>query len=269
MPFRVLTLALLASLLSTAAARADPPRRLLLVGQGPDGHPAKSHEYMAGVRILAKCLQKVPDLEITLVRADGAWKEGPDLIGRSDAIVLYLSEGARWLSADPARRTAFEQAAARGCGLTALHWAMGTREAGPIAAFLPLFGACHGGPDRKYKLFKTEVRPAHPEHPILTGLAPFTADDEFYYALKTIQAAPGIIPLLQVSIDGRDQTIGWAWERKDSGRSFGFTGLHYHANWALPEYRKFISQGVLWTLKLPVPQPDLPAPIRAEDLRLP
>ena len=45
----------------------------------------------------------------------------------------------------------------------------------------------------------------------------------------------------------------WSWERPDKGRSFGFVALHFHANWQIPDYRRFVVQGVLWTLKLPIP----------------
>jgi hypothetical protein len=47
--------------------------------------------------------------------------------------------------------------------------------------------------------------------------------------------------------------VAWAWERPDGGRSFGFSGLHYHDNWKLPEYRRLVVQGILWSMKLPVP----------------
>jgi hypothetical protein len=47
--------------------------------------------------------------------------------------------------------------------------------------------------------------------------------------------------------------VAWAWQRPDGGRSFGFTGLHFHDNWQLSEYRRLVVQGVLWSLKLPIP----------------
>ena len=55
-------------LLAPLGVAAPPKKRVLLVGQGPDGHPKETHEYMAGVRILAKCLAKVPDVEVTVVK---------------------------------------------------------------------------------------------------------------------------------------------------------------------------------------------------------
>ena len=52
---------LLALLFTTVfAAPAFSPniraQRLLLIGQGPDGHPPGTHEFMAGVKVLEKLL---------------------------------------------------------------------------------------------------------------------------------------------------------------------------------------------------------------------
>jgi hypothetical protein len=236
---------------------APPKKKVLLVGQGPDGHPKETHEYMAGVRILAKLLGRVPGLEVTVVQADGAWKEGPDLLGRADAVVLFVSEGARWIQADPKRQKAFAGLAARRGGLVALHWAIGTRDAKPIDGFLKLVGGCHGGPDRKYKVVEVEAQVADAKHPITHGLSKFRVRDEFYYRVKFVRPEGSVRPILQVSIDGQKETVAWAWERPNQGRSFGFSGLHFHSNWRLPTYRRLVAQAVLWTLKMPIPREGL------------
>lgn len=256
----------LASLFSSSL-RADTPSKLLLVGSGPDGHPAQTHEYMAGLRILGKLLKDVPGLEITTVRADEPWKEGPELIARADGVVLFLSEGARWMNHDPKRREALMRMAARGGGIVALHWAMGTKDAKNIDACLQLLGGCHGGPDRKYKVLETDAALADAKHPIAAGIKVFRVHDEFYYRLKFVKAE-GLHPLLRVRIDDNPETVAWCWERPDGGRSFGFSGLHFHANWRLPEYRRLVTQGVLWSLKKPIPKDGLAVELTAEDLKL-
>jgi hypothetical protein len=86
--------------------------------------------------------------------------------------------------------------------------------------------------------------------------------------LKFAKPEGGVNPLLRASIDGKGQTVAWAWERPDGGRSFGFSGLHFHDNWKLPEYRRLVAQGVLWTLKKPVPKEGLPVELKEEDLKL-
>jgi hypothetical protein len=127
------------------AGRGGEPKRLLLIGQGPDNHPRGTHEYAAGMKLLAKCLRGVPDLQMIQARADGDWPEGPELLAKADGAVLFVSEGARWLGGDPARRAAFAELAKRRGGLAVLHWGMGTRDAEPIEPFVALFGAATAG----------------------------------------------------------------------------------------------------------------------------
>jgi type 1 glutamine amidotransferase len=182
--------------------------------------------------------------------------------------VLYLAEGAKWIQADPKRKEALARVAARGGAIVGLHWAIGTREAPPIADYLRLLGGCHGGPDRKYQILEAEAQVADPRHPITAGIAPFRVRDEFYYRLKFIQPDTGLRPILRVPIDGQLETVAWAWERPDGGRSFGFSGLHFHNNWRLPEYRRLVAQGILWTLKVSVPKDGLPVEITDDDLKL-
>jgi hypothetical protein len=137
---------------------------------------------------------------------------------------------------------------------------MGAREAGPVKDFVDLFGACHGGPDRKYKILTATARPSE-RHEVTRGLSEFEVKDEFYYRLKFAAAGDGskavLEPLLRVKIDGEEQTVAWAYRSAKGGRSFGFSGLHYHDNWKLPSYRRLVAQGVLWTLGLAVPEKGL------------
>lgn len=262
------TLAAVVVLFASAALAADPPKKVLLVSSPPDGHPATTHEYLAGLDVLAKCLKPVKEVEVTAVKAEGPWKEGPELIGRSDVAVLFLSEGAKWLSADEKRLAAFRQHARRGGGLVVLHWGMGTKDAEPVAAFVDLFGGCHGGPDRKYKVAEVAVSVADPKHPIATGLKDFKVKEEFYYKLKFPKGEPAVKPVLLAEIDGEKETVAWSWERADGGRSFGFSGLHFHENWKREEYRRLVSQAVLWSAKLPVPEKGLPVELPASAFEL-
>ncbi len=282
----VTVLMLVATPLSLAfaddAEAQSRPQRLLLIGQGPDGsHKPTTHEYFAGVNLLARLLRGQPTLEVIVVNADGDWRDGPQLLARADAAVLFVSEGAKWLSADAARLTAFRDLAKRGGGLGALHWATGTKAAEPIAPYVQLFGACHGGPDRRFKEFE-EITPqlVNAEHPILRGVRPVAVREEFYFALKMTSrdaAAPvtlsekdsPITTLLRIPADATSGTVAWCWERPDSGRSFGFTGLHFHDNWKHESYRRFIAQAVLWTLKRDIPKTGLPVPVTDRDLSLP
>lgn len=248
---------------------AKPPvqrRRVLLIYQSPDGHPAASHEYLAGLKLLNRLLQRDARLSVRLVNGDEPFAEVSELLDSSDAAVLFLSHGAHWLNSDPNRLAAFRRFARSGGGLACLHWAMGTRDAANIDPFVSLFGACHGGPDRKYKVVQTTCR-ADSAHPITQGIEPFESHDEFYYRLKR-DPQQRLQPLLTARIEGQDEMVAWAWQRPDQGRSFGFSGLHFHRGWKHPEYRKLVTRGVIWTTGLELPD-SLSVEIDPEWLKLP
>jgi type 1 glutamine amidotransferase len=223
---------------------------------------------MPGLNVLIKCLGRTSGLQVVLIRADDPWEQGPEQILGADCVVLYLAEGAKWIAQDAARMAAFQELRARGGGLVCLHWAMGTRDAEYIEPFLTLFGGCHGGPDRKYKVVSVRATPTEQAHPVLGGIGPFDVHDEFYYALKFVKPAQRITPLISVPIDGSDYPVAWAFERKEGGRSFGFSGGHFHKNWKLPEYRRLAVQAVLWTLNLPIPEEGVSVEVSENDLKL-
>lgn len=262
----VLILAILA--IAFRAVRADEPKLVLLLGQGPDGHPFASHEYASGLTIIKKCLDRVDGLHSEIVSADEPFRAGPELLDKADGAVLFLSEGAKWIQQDAQRLAALERLAARGGGLVGLHWGIGCRDAQYIENYVKLLGACHGGPDRKYAVVTATTEIAAPRHPIMTSVEPITVEDEFYYRLKLARPDGSVTPLLRVRIEEESQPVAWAWERPDRGRSFGFSGLHFHKNWEQTAYRRMVAQGIVWTLKLPIPEGGLNVDVAADDLRL-
>lgn len=251
--FRLALCCLFIGIFTGSSFAADKPQRILLIGQAPDGHPPGTHEYRAAASLFAKMLAPMDRLQTIVVSADGDWDEGPELLDGVDAAVVFVSEGAKWLQADARRLAAFQALAKRGGGLMCLHWGMGTRDAKYIPAWVELFGGCHGGPDRRYKVVDVTTQLAMPDHPILRGVSPVKLHEEFYFKLKWVQPADQITPLIKVQIEEEDHTVGWAWERPDGGRSFGFSGLHFHENWKLKSYQRMLAQSVCWVLKREIP----------------
>src|SRR5262245_40022892 len=82
------------------ASAQDAPRlqRVLLLAQSPDGHPPAAHEYIASLRIMDLMLRQQPRIETRMVIADSPWADGPALLDQADAAVLFLAEGAKWVS---------------------------------------------------------------------------------------------------------------------------------------------------------------------------
>ena len=64
----VATASALAAPADKLPARKAPSKKLLLIGQGPDGHPARTHEYLAGLRVLTALLEPLGTVETTTVR---------------------------------------------------------------------------------------------------------------------------------------------------------------------------------------------------------
>ncbi len=253
------------ALATTVVAAESKPRRLLIVGQGPDGHPPTTHEFMAGAKVVAELLKSHKEIETTVVNADEPWSDGPKLIDDADGIVMWVTQGARWMQTNSQRHAALKRLAARGGAIVALHWSVGAQDAKYIQGQLDLLGATRGGPQRKYLVLPTELKRVVPSHPILTAVGDVKTYDEIYYALDRVS---GIQPLVTSHIEGKDEMAAWCWERPDAGRSFGFVGLHFHANWQLPEYRRFVVQGVLWSLKLPIPDGGVNVDIDSRKLEL-
>jgi type 1 glutamine amidotransferase len=220
---------------------------------------------MAGAHVLAELLKPYKEIQATVVKADEPWTEGPKLIEESDGIVLLVTQGAQWMQTEPKRHAALKKLAARGGAIVALHWSVGAKDAKYIQGQLDLLGGTRGGPQRKYLVLATELKRVLPTHPILTGVGDIKVYDEMYYALDRV---PGIQPLFTSHLEGKDEMVAWSWERPAGGRSFGFVGLHFHSNWQLPAYRRFVVQGVLWSLNLPIPSGGVNVDIDSSKLAL-
>ena len=268
-PSRMKVILLIAVLASSTSVANAAPKQLLLIGDKPDGHKPGTHEYMAGVRILAKLLEKVPEVETRVVRGAEPWAEGPEMIAKADGVVFFVSQGARWMQRGPRRYDALAKLAERRGGVAALHWGVGAKEGKYVEGQVRLLGGSRGGPGRKHGVFTAKLKLAGEDHPTLCGIEPFEIHDEFYYKLDLAEK-PAVTPLLTTRIKGKGphETVAWAWERPDGGRSFGFVGMHYHRNWQRPEYRRLIAQGVLWSLGLPIAEKGIDVEIDPEALKV-
>jgi type 1 glutamine amidotransferase len=257
------------TLFLAAGVFAAEKKNILLIGQGSDGHPPGTHEFMAGTRVVQALLAPYADLNVSVVKADEPWSDGPALLDAADGAILLVTQGAQFMQKTPERFAAFQRLAQRKGALVALHWSIGAKDAQYIEGQLKLLGGTRGGPQRKYQILETDVRRLAPEHPILAGIQDFRIKDEFYYRLDLLpKEAPGFRPLLSAKVDGGDETVAWAWERPDGGRSFGYVGIHFHSNWERLEYRRLVANAILWTLGRDIPPTGAPAEVPAEKLKL-
>lgn len=224
-------------------------KKILLIPTELD-HAWATHMYRQGCELLAACLNNSPEVE-AVVSPDFDWPQDPNVLKDVSSIVYYSCPAAD-IVFDPTRRAEFQQLMDSGVGFCAIHWATGTKDDKYGSDYLDLLGGwfsfAHSG-------LKVDKRPLHqvlPEHPICRGWKPYELRDEFYLDLKFANSAQ---PVLQVDLDGKQQTVAWAYERENAsgGRSFGTTLAHFHDNFAIPAFRKAIVNGILWSAHADVP----------------
>jgi len=258
-PVITLCLALLACVHAFAA-----PAKVLLIGQPPD-HGYRSHTYLPDCELIAKWLKQNGEFETTVARG---WPTDPHAFDGVAAVLLHDKLGGDVFFA-PAHAAQAQALIDRGIGLVALHWGTGSAEPAAGDPWLKALGghfnAQKGGFSR-YKVEASTVRIADSSHPISRGWQDFPMRDEWYYDLRFLPAAK---PIALVKVAGKDHPAGWAFERADGGRSFGFVGLHFHDNLASEPFRRLIVNGVLWAAKAEIPAGGAAVPMATQDLDLP
>ncbi len=244
---------------------ADFRGKRILVVAGRASHSPGEHEFFAGCAILCDLLRQNPNVFPIMAR-DG-WPKNEKLFETADCIVLYM-DGRGGHPAVQGRRLEFLQKQIdRGAGWVNLHYAVD---------YLPkhgqqVLGWMGGYYEPDYSInphWDAEIR-SLPKHPITRGVRPFTLRDEWYYGMRFVDDMKGVIPILQAippdatrrtaytkSRLGQIETLAWAYERDDKaqGRGFGFTGGHFHRNWADENFRRIVVNAILWCAKEDVPE---------------
>ena len=256
------------------ADSSDPKLAKIVLIAGSVSSKPGGHEYFAGCTILMNCLKATPGVWPVLA-AEG-WPKNEAILDGAKAVVCYMDGGAKlaWLA--PERWAKIQKLVEGGAGLVMLHQGVEVpAEKAEVfqswlgGVFQPDIG-CRGQWDMEFAKF--------PSHPITRGVQSFTAPKDGW--LYNLHFAPkGVTPLIvgavpdkaRTSADakanaGRDEVIGWAFERAGGGRSFGFTGADWHANWAVESQRRIIVNGILWSAGLEVPATGAPVPFAPEDI---
>ena len=252
----------------------DPKLAKIVLIAGSVSSKPGGHEYFAGCTILMNCLKATPGVWPVLA-AEG-WPKNEAIFDGAKAVVCYMDGGAKlaWLA--PERWAKIQKLVDGGAGFVMLHQGVEVpAEKTDVfqswlgGVFQPDIG-CRGHWDMEFTKF--------PNHPITRGVTAFTAPlDGWLYNLHF--APKGVTPLVvgavpdkaRTSADakanaGRDEVIGWAFERAGGGRSFGFTGADWHTNWAVESQRRIVVNGILWSAGVEIPEAGAPVPLAPGDI---
>tara|TARA_R110002049_G_scaffold2750_4_gene21948 strand:- start:107479 stop:111387 length:3909 start_codon:yes stop_codon:yes gene_type:complete len=252
-------------LLQTAVVQAQAQqKKQILMMAGPPSHGYGSHEHFAGLKILEESINASTDgVHITLVRG---WPEDDSLIDNADSIVIYSDGGKKHIALD--HRDQLRKKLADGCGLVCIHYAVEMLPDDSGKDWLEFLGG-HFEVDYSVNPHWVGDFKSLPDHPITRGVKPFATNDEWYFHLRFLDS-DRITPILSAVAPedtmrrpdghhsgnphvrksvaaGEMQTVAWAYERPDGGRSFGFTGGHFHWNWANEDMRRLVTNAIRWS----------------------
>ena len=260
------------TLVAALTASAGDARIVLLAG--PPSHGPGDHEHAAGCLLLKSCLDQVPGVTSEVYR--NGWPQEPGTAFAGAATIVIYSDGGTghpFLQGD--RLKTLGSLMKKGVGLACLHYAVEpTKEAGE-KDFLDWIGGCFETDWSVNPTWRAEFK-ALPAHTITRGVSPFSLTDEWYFHMRFRDGMKGVVPILSAVAPvatmnrpdgthsgnpavresvkrGDPQVLAWASERPGGGRGFGFTGGHFHRNWADDNYRKVVLNAILWTAKVEVP----------------
>ncbi|MCY2983580.1 MAG: NPCBM/NEW2 domain-containing protein [Planctomycetota bacterium] len=256
----------------TSATEPIAPKRIVFIAGNPS-HGYGDHEHFAGARILADVIQKTdPNAKCEVIR--NGWPQDDSILDSADTIVIYSDGGGGHPAL--AHLDRLKKHMDRGAGFVCIHYAVEVPKDKGGPEFLSWLGG----------YFETDwsVNPHWdgkfdnlPKHPITSGVKPFQTRDEWYFHMRFPDGMKGVTPILSAvppasTMDRPDgahsgnpavrkevargdlQHVAWATDRPNGGRSFGFTGGHFHWNWGRTEPTKLVANAILWTAHMPVPE---------------
>ncbi len=255
----------------------DPKLTKIVLVAGRQSHGPGDHEFFAGCAILMKLLQETPGVYPVMAR-DG-WPKDPDATFKdAKAVVFYMDGGDNHPVLQKDHADAIQKLMDDGVGFVNLHYAVEYPKKSRERVFSWLGGYYETGYSTNPH-WKADFKEL-PDHAITRGVKPFAIRDEWYYCIRFDPTAKGVTPILKATPPddtrgteeakkhkGRAETVAWAYERADKGRSFGFTGGHTHANWGDENFRRLVVNAILWSAKLDIPKDGAKVELDAAELK--
>ncbi len=251
-------------------------RKKIVLLAGPRSHGYGSHEHKAGYLLLAKRLNKNMPNIYAVVYTEG-WPKDPTAFDNADAISFNCDGGAGHMIIPHLAQ--IDELAKKGVGLAFLHYALIVPKGEPGNYLLDWIGGYY---ETYWSVNPHWVADFNklPDHPITRGVKPFAINDEWYYHMRFVENMQNVTPILTAippdstrkrkdgahsgnphirARMGMPEHVAWAYEKPDGGRGFGFTGGHWHWNWAHNDFRKLVLNALVWVSGAEVPPDGVPS----------
>ncbi len=247
---------------------------------GKPSHAPRAHEHNAGSLLLAAKLNQHYGEKVLAVTYLNGWPSDPTAFRNADAVVMFADGGKRHPGFTHLKT--LQNLRDKGVGMGAIHYAV---EMIPGKSNDTLASCIGGAFEIDYSVnphWEAEYKTL-PKHPVARGVAPFTTNDEWYFNMRFVEGMKNVTPILsavaptetmsrpdgphsgnsavrKMVAAGKPQHLCWVYDRKDGGRGFGFTGAHYHDNWANDSFRKTVLNAVCWIAGLEIPKNGIETP---------
>jgi type 1 glutamine amidotransferase len=254
----------------------DPALKKIVLVAGRQSHGPEEHEFFAGCAVLMKLLKQTPGVFPVMAR-DGWPKDPAKTFANASSVVFYMDGGGGHPIIQKDHRDAVQKLIDEGVGFVNLHYAVEYPKAQSEHVFDWLGGYYETGFSTNPH-WKADFQ-ALPEHPITRGVKPFSIQDEWYFNIRFAPESKRVTPILKSvppdnvrrteeakKFPGRSEIVAWAFEREKGGRSFGFTGGHFHRNWGDENFRRLVTNAVLWTASVEVPSGGAPVELPAAEV---
>ena len=256
------------SVLAASPFAAAETTKIVFIA-GNRSHASGEHEFRAGSMLLAKALNEQSGLDVKAEVVGVEWAKNKEVLDGADGIVIYCDAS----SAIQGQWEYLDGLAKKGVGIMCMHYAVHPSKEMADKYQRGWIGACHedNWSVNPHWLAELEVMPGHP---IARGVpGKFESFDEFYYHMRFLDDRDKVLDLVTAvptrermkryinmwnwyGADGmgKPQTLMWGIEREDGGRGVGFTGGHYHQNWAIDSFRTVVLNAVVWMAGMEVPE---------------
>lgn len=275
------TLQAVETLAETSATSAAKTSVKIVFLAGTPSHGYGAHEHLAGSRVIAEAIENaashVDGLQVECEVIPGGWPNDDSVLDDADSIVMYCDGGGR----HPALKNlkTIQKHIDRGVGFVCLHYGVEVPKDDGGPEFLNWLGG-YFETDWSVNPHWTANFTELPEHPVTRGVKPFAANDEWYFHMRFQADMKNVTPILsavpppetmrrgdgphsgnpdvrKAVATGEPQHCAWTYERADGGRSFGFTGGHYHWNWGREDILRLVANAVLWSSGADIPDSGL------------
>ncbi|MDH3582652.1 MAG: DUF1080 domain-containing protein [Phycisphaerae bacterium] len=263
---------------------ADSRKKIVMIAGAPS-HPPGEHEFNAGVKLLAGCLRSNESVIVANYH-DAGWPKDPTAFDNADAVIFYMDGWKR--HAVNGHFDFVDSLADRGVGLMFMHYAVHTEPGEQGDFFKKWIGGFYETGYSANPHWRADLKHRRP-HPITRGVEDSTITDEWYFnirfreGLKDVTAIASATPTdAKMTVHrrggrwwsdhaekalGKEQALMWSVQRPDGGRGVGFTGGHWHRNWAREHQRRLVLNAILWVAGAEVPSPGVQSSVTEQMMK--